>query len=340
MQMVPGSPCAYFWPINKEFASNFMNKLKTIEMKKTLFTMLIAVMGMTAFAQQDPMLSQYMFNHLLINPGYAGSKPYMMTSALYRNQWTGFEGAPITAVASIHGPWHGKNMGLGATIMNDHIGVTNRFEVKGDYSYHIPITEKVKVGVGLSAGLSYYTAKVSELVYWDLDDPIFQGDVHSNLLPNFGAGAFLYSKKYWAGISVPELISYDPDKVFSIDASADFAPRQVRHYFAEAGYVIGYNTDFAFRPSILVKYVKNTPMQADFNLNCVIKNVVWIGGSYRTNDAAVAIAEVQVNKKMRVGYSYDITLSELNNYSNGSHEIMIGYDFGYDIMKMKTPRYF
>jgi len=100
------------------------------------------------------------------------------------------------------------------------------------------------------------------------------------------------------------------------------------------------NEDLAIRPSTLVKYSANTPVEADFNVNFLIKNVLWLGGSYRTDDAVVAIAEFQINKKLRVGYSYDFTMSEMNNYSNGTHEVMIGYDFGYDVMKMKTPRYF
>jgi len=309
-------------------------------MKKiTLFALLALIFGSVA-AQQDPMYSQYMFNQLVINPAYAGNKKFVSTSLLYRHQWAGFAGAPKTAVASIHGPWHGKKVGLGLTIMNDHIGVTNRFEIKGDYAYHIPLTEDLKLSLGLSAGLSHYYAKNDELIYWDENDAEFNGTTQSNLLPNFGAGAFLYTKKFYIGLSVPELLSYDKSRVMSLEAGDAVVNRQVRHYFATAGYVFVVNEDLAIRPSTLVKYSANTPVQADFNVNLLIKNVLWLGGSYRTNDAMVAIAEFQINKKLRIGYSYDFTMSEMNNYSNGTHEVMIGYDFGYDVMKMKTPRYF
>jgi type IX secretion system PorP/SprF family membrane protein len=100
------------------------------------------------------------------------------------------------------------------------------------------------------------------------------------------------------------------------------------------------NPDVVLKPSVLVKYVQNAPVEADFNLNVLLANVLWIGGSYRTQDAIVGLVELQVSKKLRIGYSYDFTTTEMKNYSQGSHEIMIGYDFGYDIMKMKTPRYF
>jgi hypothetical protein len=65
-----------------------------------------------------------------------------------------------------------------------------------------------------------------------------------------------------------------------------------------------------------------------------------VGASYRSGDAIVGIFEYQVDRKLRIGYSYDYTLSELKSYSSGSHEIMLGYDFGYNVLKMKTPRYF
>ena len=98
--------------------------------------------------------------------------------------------------------------------------------------------------------------------------------------------------------------------------------------------------DVVLRPSVLVKYVQNAPVEADFNLNVLLANTLWIGGSYRTGDSFVALLELQLSKKLRLGYSYDFTFTDIKDYSSGSHEIMIGYDFVYYIMKIKTPRYF
>ena len=75
-------------------------------------------------------------------------------------------------------------------------------------------------------------------------------------------------------------------------------------------------------------------------MNVLLAQVLWLGVSYRTEDAIVALIELQLSKKFRLGYSYDFTTTNVKNYSSGSHEIMLGYDFGYDIMKVKTPRYF
>ena len=122
--------------------------------------------------------------------------------------------------------------------------------------------------------------------------------------------------------------------------SGNAIPNQVRHYFATAGVALEISPNVVLKPSILLKYVQNAPVEADFNLNVLLAQIFWIGGSFRTNDSFVAIAEFQLTKQLRLGYSYDFTTTDVKNYSSGSHEIMLGYDFGYDIMKIKTPRYF
>jgi type IX secretion system PorP/SprF family membrane protein len=107
-----------------------------------------------------------------------------------------------------------------------------------------------------------------------------------------------------------------------------------------AGYVFDLKKDFKLKPSILLKYLKNAPLEADFILSLVYRDMIWFGASYRTGDATVLLVEYQPNKHFRIGYAYDISFSQLRKYSNGSHEIMIGVDFGKDLVKVKTPRYF
>ncbi len=310
-------------------------------LRKILLGLVLLLSGFSASGQQDILVSQYMFNHLLLNPGYAGSKDYMMASLLYRKQWVDFKGAPETQIASIHGPVGLTNLGWGVLLSHDKIGVTDRTDAYLNAAYHLKAFGKSKLSLGLRAGGGYYSYKNSDLIVFDPGDPTFAGDRATRFLPNVGAGLYLYGEKYYAGLSVPTIISYDPEKSLSLDlSSGEVVPRQVRHYFATVGTVLEVNPDVVLKPSVLVKYVQNAPVEADFNLNVLLANVLWIGGSYRTQDAIVGLVELQVSKKLRIGYSYDFTTTEMKNYSQGSHEIMIGYDFGYDIMKMKTPRYF
>jgi type IX secretion system PorP/SprF family membrane protein len=223
-------------------------------------------------------------------------------------------------------------------MVNDHIGVTNSTEAYGSYAYHIRF-RKSKLAMGIQAGITSYTSKLSDLVYWDPNDPVFEIPTQSSLLPNFGGGFYYYSERYYAGLSLPFSISYSPLDNLGVK-NIENTYHVTRHYFFTAGGMIGRSRELKARPSVLVKYVENAPVQYDVNLNFLINEIFWVGGSYRSEDAIVAIFEFQMSRKLRIGYSADYSLSRLKNHSAGSHEIMIGYDFGYNILKMKTPRYF
>jgi len=297
----------------------------------------IVTIPLAVSGQQHPLFSHYMFNGLYINPAYAGSKDFVSTTLIARKQWTGMEGAPSTQIASLHAPLRSKKVGLGIVISNDKIGITNETDVYGSYAYHLPMNNG-KLSLGLSGGFSYYKSRFSDLTVWDTDDPVYETNSLSNILPNFGMGMYYYTKKFYAGLSCPQILSYDPDQPFHV--KVDKVHKVSRHYFLTSGAILSTNGELKFRPSFMVKYAANAPIQYDVSVNMLISEIIWVGASYRSNDAIVAILEYQVSKKLRVGYSYDFTTSELKNYSTGSHEIIIGYDFGFNVLKMKTPRYF
>jgi type IX secretion system PorP/SprF family membrane protein len=290
------------------------------------------------FGQQDPMASQYMFNGLFINPAYAGSHQFYNITSLYRKQWVNFDGAPSTQILSVDGPLKNRNVGLGLLLSNDKIGVSKQTDFYGNYAYHINMGGGLKLSMGLRAGGSYYRAKLTDLTVWDENDEVFAKDINGEFLPNFGSGLYLYSSKLFLGLSVPHILNYKPRTTFYINKTD--APQLVRHYYLTGGYVFDQNENVIFKPSVLVKYVNNAPIQADFNLNVLFNKFLWVGASYRTTDSFVGILEVQANKKLRIGYAYDYPFNNLKKYTNGSHEIMIAYDFGYNILKIKTPRYF
>lgn len=308
-------------------------------MKKVII--LIAAFGLFTVksnAQQDPMVSQYMFNGLYLNPAYAGSHDYWSSTLSYRNQWVGFEGAPETAIAAVDGKIPEKNMGLGLVLMHDRIGVTKQNTAVFNYSYQIRTGSNSKLALGVNAGISQFSAKLTDLTVWDTDDQVFQNDLTSKILPRFGVGAYYFGKKHYVGFSIPTLFAYQKGMDFNFDLSRATFLR--RHYLLTAGYVFETSKDIKIKPSVLLKYVNNAPLEADFNLATVYKDTYWIGASFRTGDAVSIILEYQTNSYFRIGYAYDITFSKLRNYSAGSHEIMIGIDFGKDLVKVKTPRYF
>lgn len=307
--------------------------------KPVIVFLVILTFALKAYSQQIPVMSQYMFNGLVINPAYAGSKDFMSATLMVRKQWNGFKGAPITQNASIHGPLRKKRIGLGFMISNDKIGITNETDVFASYAYHLPVGRgNAKFSLGLQGGFSYLKSNFAELENVDVNDPIYLTNTLTNLQPNFGFGTYYYTDRFYAGISIPQLISYDSIQVFSF--SKDKLHHLSRHFYLNSGIILEASRDFIVRPSVLIKYAQNAPIQYDINLNILLNNIFWVGASYRSNDAIVGIIEYQVDRKLRIGYSYDYTLSQLKNYSSGSHEIMLGYDFGYNVLKMKTPRYF
>jgi type IX secretion system PorP/SprF family membrane protein len=233
-----------------------------------------------------------------------------------------------------------KVSGAGLTVSNDHLGVTNQTDVYGHYAYHIPLGDQAHLAFGLKGGISNYTADLNKLIYWDTDDQVFSAGVQRNIVPNAGAGAYFYTQKFYAGLSVPRLLSYDPKEMFHIGDKLTTLPHIRRHYYLNAGYVIDLNPSLALKPNVLVRYVNGAPVQMDLNMNVLINRTFWVGASWRTGDSFVGLLEVQATKRLRVGYAYDYTLTDIHRYSNGTHEIMLGYDFGYQVLKMKSPRYF
>jgi type IX secretion system PorP/SprF family membrane protein len=307
-------------------------------MKKLIIIGAITLIQVVAKAQQEPMVSQYMFNGLFLNPGYAGSHNYVSSSLLHRTQWVNFPGAPKTTLLAVDGlvPTKSKNMGAGLIVTHDRIGATEQTDIFANYSYHLKLG-KGKLAFGLKAGVSNYIFKSDNLIIWDANDEVFSGRRNA-WLPKFGAGAYYFAEKWYAGISIPTLLAYDAGHDFNFDVNnGSFLNR---HYFLYGGYVFTINDNVKLKPSTLVKYHPAAPVEADINLNLLYKNQFWVGASYRSMDAIVVMLEYQTNTRFRVGYAFDFTTSKIRNYSTGTHEIMIGYDFGKNVIKEKTPRYF
>lgn len=307
-------------------------------MRKHLFKILLLILcSKYATAQQNPLYSQYMFNQLVINPAYSGTKQYASSTLFTRKQWVGFSGSPLTVSASLHGPLKDKRTGLGFIINNDHIGVTNQTDIYGTYAYHVPFAEG-NLSMGISGGISFYRSDLSSLNVWDANDNVYQVSILTNQLPNFGTGLYYSNEKWYVGLSVPQLLSYDPNQ--GVNAKKSSMHHPIPHYYFTTGYVFTLTDEVALKPSCLVKYVKTGNLQFDINMNVLFNQIVWVGASYRYKDAVVAIFEYQINRKLRLGYSYDYPITSINTVTTGSHEIMLGYDFGYNIMKIKNPRYF
>jgi type IX secretion system PorP/SprF family membrane protein len=289
-------------------------------------------------AQQEVMISQYMFNGLLINPAYAGTHGYISSSLLHRSQWVQVDGAPRTSVLAVDGPVMNERMGLGFSIVHDRIGISRDLDMSAHYAYHLKLGDRSKISLGLRAGLSLYSAQFNDLVYWDNNDQVYQGNINNARVGRFGFGAYWYNATSFVGLSIPTILAADGKIRPAVGNALDHYYTQ--HYYLHAGKVFPLSESFDIKPSTLIKYLPDAPAQADINCNLLYRERVWFGLGYRTGDAFVGMIEFQVTPQIRAGYAYDMSTSKLRTYTSGSHEVMLGMDFGRDLIKIKTPRYF
>ncbi|HAH23066.1 MAG TPA: hypothetical protein DCL77_04770 [Prolixibacteraceae bacterium] len=290
-----------------------------------------------SFGQQDPMYTQYMENLMAINPAYAGSKDLLSMMAVSRNQWVGMANAPDTKTFAIHSPITNTNMGLGLSFLSDQIWPIKQNGLYMDYSYTLHFSNKRKLALGLKAGVNFYEAGVADLTTNDPNDPVFSSDINHSFLPNLGVGAFYHTDRYYLGLSVPKLIKNTINKTgFS---SGQFDKEEI-HIFFMSGYVFDVNRIVKFKPSVLTRMVSNAPVSFDLNSTFMFYDRLWLGAMYRLGDSFGGLFQLQVTNQMKIGYSYDFPISRLGAYNNGTHEIMVSFDFNLVNGKVRSPRYF
>lgn len=287
-------------------------------------------------AQFEPQFTQYMFNESFINPAYAGSRDHASLTALYRNQWVGIDGAPKTQTFSGHTPLRNEKVGLGFNLLHEEIGVTQDLSFFVNYAYRIPFKNGA-FAMGLSGGLIHHQEQLLDVDIQDQGDYQFMGTPKLTV-PNAGFGMYYNTRKFYAGLSIPRMLQN------SVDGVTQKAENEVNpeywHYFLMGGYVFDINENIKLKPTFMLKAVSGAPLEADLGAHVLFNEIIWLGGSYRTGDSWSAIASFQFTKQFRLGYSYDYTLTELQQFNSGTHEITLGYDFSFNKDKVVTPRYF
>lgn len=276
-------------------------------------------------AQQDPMYTQYMDNLLVINPGFAGSRDVGNAMVVSRTQWVEFDGAPATNSLAYNSSIEDKNIGFGVSVMTDKIGPLKQTGVYFDYSYFLQVSEDFRLGMGLKGGVSFYRANLTELETIN-PDPIFDNDIYENFIPNVGVGFYLFSDDTYFGLSVPRLIE---NKITREDISTEYVNRQEMHLYINGGHNFHLNEEFDLKTNAMVKWVQDTPISFDINAIVGFQNKVFVGAMYRYHVAFGVIAQFKPTPKMSLGYSYDMSIAELNGFNNGTHEIMVSYDIDF-----------
>ncbi len=282
-------------------------------------------------AQQLPQFTQYMFNTISVNPAYAGSREAMNLTALHRNQWAGLDGNPTTSTFSFHTPLNNERVGLGLSYISDQLGFESTNYVYGDFSYTIPISFEAKLSFGLKAGFTNYNLENP-----DVNDPFFDANFNS-WKPNFGAGVYVSTNRWYAGFSSPRFVNADLN-------DNEFEALERVSYYAIGGLVLDLSLDIKFRPSFITKFTNGAPATYDVTAGFLFYEKFWAGASYRFNDASNfgAYMDYQISKDIRIGYAYDLPTGTFRPYTGGTHEVILIFEPRVVKRKnlYKSPRYF
>lgn len=272
-------------------------------------------------AQQLTRRSQYMINPYLTNPGAAGTQLYSPIMATYRNQWAGFDRAPVTYTVSGHCSLV-NNLGAGIIFMRDETGgalTRNTVELTGSYAFDL--NRENAVSFGLSGLVNQIEFDATELTIFDINDPVLAPQVESvvNIDANFGM--LVYGENYYVGFSFPQLFQ-SRIKVTSLFNTDDNS--NARHYYFTGQYIHKINDEFEFIPSAFVKFIGAAPAQVDVTARLRYSETFWAGMSFRPKDAMVFLVGLNY-KDFVFGYSYDATFTDATYFSPHSHEVSLGY---------------
>lgn len=322
-------------------------------MKKVIFTIALMAAFWQLNAQQEHHYTQFMYNKLLLNPGYAGARGVPSITGIYRNQWIGFDGAPQSALLSFNSPFLSPKVGIGLTLSQQKIGLQKDFYGALAYSYELAKTEDISIRLGImgsirSRGYDFTKASTDQQ---QISDPSLGTGFVRDYSGNVGAGVYgTFMQQFYVGISVPHIYSNNIGR--NDDPTLTLVGKESRHYYATAGAIIPISDDINLMPALLLKYVTNTPFDADLNINLDIRKKVTAGLSYRlggdnTGESLDLLVFWQISDQLGIGAAYDFTLSKIKDYSSGSIEIMLQTDLkkstsGKNNKKknMTNPRFF
>ncbi|MFK8101717.1 MAG: type IX secretion system membrane protein PorP/SprF [Saprospiraceae bacterium] len=304
-------------------------------MKKIIFTTVFSFAFLLGIAQQEQQYTQFMYNKLGLNPGYAGSREATCLTGIYRTQWIGLEGAPTTQMVSLNMPLLNRRIGVGLNIARNTIGISERWTVDAMYAYRLRLGRGT-LGIGIQGsiryvGMDYSDSRLVGTRPIGTDGSIPVGE-KSKYVPNFGGGLYYSTERFYIGLSAPRFLKN------SIDFSevSDIESKEVDHIYMMAGVLFSLSDKVDFQPQFLMKYADNSPLDVDVNASLIFMDKYTVGLTYRLGGSTVTgggesldlLLGAQLTDQFLFGLSYDITLSEIKEYSNGSVEAVVRYCFG------------
>ena len=293
-------------------------------MKKIYLIVLAVILTSVIYAQQTSLYSQYMMTRFLINPAITGNVDYIPLRLTARQQWMGIDNAPSTQSISAHMLLGNKKMGVGGNIFADRFGPETKIGIQANYSYMLELNSiNSKLSFGIAFKAFQYKLDYTMMTAIDADDQVLNNTAETAFVPDADFGVYLQGERYYAGISATQLIEL-PITIADQEVEKN---SMVRHYYILGGYTFQVSNDFEIEPSTLLKGTEHTPFQADINVKGIYKQSYWLGVSYRTSKSIIAMIGIKYQSFI-FGYAFDYATSDIKNYQSGTHEIVLGYNFG------------
>jgi type IX secretion system PorP/SprF family membrane protein len=257
-----------------------------------------------------------------------------------RFQWVGMKNGPNTLAFTASTNLPNPHLGVGLFAFRDALGPTVETGVMGSFAYRI-LFPKGKLSFGVQFGFDYLDIEWSKLDPEQQSDPLLTNQVKNRAVPDAGVGIYYYSDRWYVGISSTHLMQNKIAVSQNVPDNSTSFSKLMRHFYMIGGVVFPVSDEITLRPTALIKYVSNAPVQADVNFSMLIHDIIWVGVGYRTENCLTVMTEVNITKSLHIGYSYDAWFNPLVSYNKGSHEVRIGYDFDvFRTGRMTTPRYF
>jgi type IX secretion system PorP/SprF family membrane protein len=295
------------------------------QLQKSLWFVLL-LGAQVLWAQQEPMQTQFMFNKLSYNPGYAGSFESPTLTVLNRHQWVGIEGAPNNQVFSFTQPLLSNHFGLGLNLTRQSITINRSISAELSYAYQMALPRGY-LGIGLMVSMRQFRQnwmddRIITSQPTSVDNGVPDG-IQGKLVPNFGFGVFYTGPRWYAGASVPRLVANNID----FSQKEGILSREVQQLNLMTGVAFDVSDGVTLTPQMLFRYVFNAPPDLDVNVMASIQEKFHTGITYRvggdTNNFGESVdvmAGVQATSNLMVLLSYDIGLTLLRRFHNGSIE--------------------
>jgi type IX secretion system PorP/SprF family membrane protein len=299
---------------------------KSGTMKKILASACFLIAA-SAWGQNQFHLGQYMIHQPFINPAAITASEHLNAALFYRNQWMGFEGAPEVGGLNVNMPLGAeKNNYIGLTVIRDQIGINTSHQISGTYAYRIRTGNYARLSFGMSATLNLLQSDLNALLIQDAADPLFQANSPTFAMPNFKFGVYFQRKRFYAGLSLPNILENSVIYADGIAPVTEFDFNSM-HYYLHAGYKWRMGEKHALNTSFLVKEVGGAPVQGDVNIQAMFNDRFGIGTSWRSSGEVLGILTVNVVPEFLISYAYEFNYGRIGTYSSGSHEILMVYRF-------------